>query len=51
MLIGEKVNIILEEINDKAYMVPGYMEEYYRKAIVTALARIHMQEEKEKDGE
>lgn len=48
MLVGHKVNIILEEINEQAAMIPVYMEEYYRKAIVTALARIDKWEEQER---
>jgi len=48
MLVSEKVNIIMQELDDKATSIPGYMEEYYRKAIVTALARIDKQEQAER---
>lgn len=47
MLTSEKVSIIMEELNSQASMIPSYMEEYYQKAIVTALTRIDRQEQQE----
>lgn len=47
MLLGDKVKIIMEELDSKAASIPGYMEDYYTKAIKAALTRIDRQEAQE----
>ena len=47
MRISDKVNIIMKELDSQASSIPSYMEENYRQAIITALARIDKAEQEE----
>ena len=46
MSINQKVTIILEEINEYAF-IPTYMEKYYIKSITKAMSRIDLAEKEE----
>lgn len=47
MLIDDKVSIIMAELDSQAASIPAYLEDDYRKAIVTALTKISKQEQQE----